>query len=308
MRIFIHSAHAALEYDQARMFSEAGLQVAGRWDLGSTQRPKLAGITDHNSDLSFGDVVLVHQCDNFPRVVAEYEAAGFPVILNAFGQGDEQQTKTIAGLATLNPKIHVVAYSRKDHARFAAFAPADQVHLIRFGKRLDDYGAWVGDWPVLFVAVNAIARRGHGGQACNFWLVNYLADQSFPILMGGIESDFLHNGVGELSDRGLRNVLRHARGAFIPGTIPAPYTLGLVEAACAGTPIIAYDNGHGILNEGFDLPMDDTGSGICRLAEILIGDRQKAVMFHERSLACARANFDVQTVTAEWLDVIRRLS
>ena len=93
MRIYLHSCHAVLEYDQARMFTDLGHEVTGVFDIGSVQRPKVEGVTDHNTEYQAAsiDVVVMHQTADFALRGAQYAVDGTPTIAIAFGQGCDRQ-------------------------------------------------------------------------------------------------------------------------------------------------------------------------------------------------------------------------
>ena len=160
MKVFIKSCHGSLEYDHARMFVDMGYEVGGDWDLGGTQRPKIIGVTDRNFDINNFDVVVLHQVSDFGNVMDCLLQSGKKVVSVAFGQGSMEQHNHVSALCRNYPNAYVAAYSRKDFRIYQECqCPPQKLELIRFGKYLEDYGNWVGKWPVCYISCNSIHKR-----------------------------------------------------------------------------------------------------------------------------------------------------
>jgi glycosyltransferase involved in cell wall biosynthesis len=59
----------------------------------------------------------------------------------------------------------------------------------------------------------------------------------------GPGSEVLRGGVGSLEYDAMRRYLRHTRAYLYTGTRPASYTLGLIEAAMTGVPVVVIGPG-----------------------------------------------------------------
>jgi len=242
------------------MFVSMGHQVAGNFDTGSKQRPKLEGVTDVSYDvreaMSHADMIVLHQCDNYSMVFKQYcDGMGKkPVVLNYFGQGCDEQHHHVAAILGNTPNAYVVCYSRKEEHMFKKLgAPEEKYRMIRFGKVLEEFRepGWNGRLPIGYMSCNSIERRGEG---CGWPAAKRLIDSvGFPLLLSGRETESLPNGIGELDYEGIKSMYRNARCFVSLGTKPAPLVLTQIEAMMTGCPVIVLDNGCGILQEGLPL-------------------------------------------------------
>lgn len=315
MKIFIHSCHASLEYDQVRMFLGMGHAVVGHFDVASTQRPRIPGVTDRSipvtqiskATLAGADVVILHQCENFHLRALHYAALGVPVIVMAFGQGGNEQHAFIAKQAREGLPVHVAAYSATDYHRYRGLGLTDrQVTLLHFSKRQEDYRVWTGQWPVIYIACNSIFRRGADGTACQWPMIQKLM-QEFPVVLSGIETELV-GGLGEVSPAAQRNLLAQARVFLAQGTVPAAYTLGLVEACMAGTPVVASDNGYGIAHEGFDIEVGRGYGDVAQLCRRLLDNHDYARMRSAASQRTAAVYFDENNNKQKWEELLHAVT
>jgi hypothetical protein len=312
MRVFIESCHSALEYDQVQMFSVLGHEIAGHFDVGSKQRPKIAGITDTSLDPAVGlegaDLYIMHQV---PSYIDRFRAACMqrgkrPVVLNCFGQTDKWQFEGVSDTLKTYPNGFVVAYSKREYNLFlAAGAPANKVRMIRFGKAVNEYqafGGWNGDAQFAFVAGNSIHRRGEG---CGWPILGrVLSESPHSLLISGKDTEELPNGLGELSFDTLRSMYRNARCFVSMGTCPAPYVLTLMEAMCSGCPVIAYNNGWGIRDEGFDIIVVDSPYLLSYYINQLIKDKAFAQYWSQKVKTSAMRNFEMGKVAMDWANFL----
>jgi hypothetical protein len=291
------------------MFTEyLGCAVAGSFDTGSAQRPKLE-CTKESSPIEDGvaesDVMLLHQCEDYSNVFERYAQARSgigPVVLNLFGQGClEQHQHTVQTLRECS-NAYAVAYSHKDAGVLMQLgAPREKVAMIRFGKVMDDFrehGGWTGHLPVCYMSCNAIKRRGDG---CSWPLAEELLLTDLPLIVSGRETLELDRGIGELSYEGLRSMYRQCRCYLSLGTKPAPLVLTLIEAMCTGTPVIAYDNGCGIVGEQLDgVLIARNVHEITMAVEYLVEHPEKAI---NNSAVCrytAEQEFSMDIVADRW--------
>ena len=310
MKVHIHSCHATLEYDTAVQFKMLGWEVGGTFDVGSVERPKVEGATDRSTPnfLEEADVILLHQCENFPQVQEQYiKKYNKPVISHAFGQGCYAQHAYLTQLCKDTPLSSIVAYSRKDYLMYKDLGvPESQLALIRFGKNLDEYrsaGGWSGRLPICYVACNSAPRRGDG---CGWTVLNTLVDMGIPILLSGTETEVLHFGVGQMSYVSMKAMFRQARCYLSLGTMPAPYTLSFMEAMCAGCPVVAYDNGYGIAGEGFDVALCKSAEDIALTIGQYWRDRGAAEMASQKMIANSDREFDNNKVIQQWKTFVER--
>ena len=257
MRVFIHSCHAALEYDQAKMFLGLGYHVAGNFDVGSKQRPKVKGVTDVSYEYELGleesDVYVLHQCEDYSNVFERYAARRKDrgsVVLNLFGQGCEDQHKHTVQTLNNYANAFAVSYSHKDHDHLIALgADPEKCRMIRFGKDLDEFrqhGGWTGRGNFAYMSCNGIQHRNEG---TSWPMFNELMKTDVTLILSGADSLRHPWGIGELDYSVLRSMYRNC-GVYVSlGTKPAPLVLTLIEAICTGTPVLAYDNGCGIADE-----------------------------------------------------------
>jgi len=315
MNIWINSCHAALEYDHAKIFATLGHEVSGLFDLGSLQRPKIPGITDQEcapkihednqtrdikiGDIGNPDVIIVHQTADFVDRARAYAEQGCQVVQIIFGQGSPAHHQALAGVARNFPNLWIVPYALKEYNIYIqAGAPADQVRMIRFGKPRSDFdpNSWEGSEPFCFVPCNSVHHRGEG---CNWDSLQLLMGSGIALKVGGKDTEEV-SGLGELSFDEYRGWLKKAQCYLHLGTIPAPYTLTLVEAACSGTPIVALDNGCGLATEGFGIIRSEKVSVILGEIRRLLGEEEHRKHQHEHSCALANIVFSGEIVLKQW--------
>jgi glycosyltransferase involved in cell wall biosynthesis len=127
--------------------------------------------------------------------------------------------------------IEVVRYSPRERV-IPNFAGEDT--MIRFYKDPDEYTGWHGSDPrVLVITQNPVERQAHVGTG---WMLEVLKDLPHRII--GPQTEVI-GGEGKVSPSELIEAMRSARVMLYTGTIPASYTLGLIEAMMTGTPVVA---------------------------------------------------------------------
>lgn len=297
--IFIKSSHASLEHDQARLFHDLGFPVAGDWDVGSKQRRKIPGVTDHNSDIRDFDFIVLHQVPDYCDVMQQLLDAGKIVVLSAFGQSDTWQYEAVGRLCRDYKKAYVTPYSAKDNRLYRKHGcPSAKVRHIRFGKYLEDFKPWTGEGrngqPFAYVACNDIQNRGHG---CGWELFKQVR-QNVPTILSGKNTGEVQ-GLGEVTEEEMHDLMAQASCFLSFGTAPAPWVLTQMESWCAGTPVVIYNNGHGIAEESMPLLLESTVEGLVAQANRLISDADYRQLWHEMSMQNA-ALFDVREIAPQW--------
>lgn len=293
--IFIKSCHASLEYDQARMFHDLGYPVFGDFDLGSTQRKKISGVTDRNSKAEDFSLILLHQVPDYHLHMEGLLMRGNRVVLSAFGQSDTWQYAAVANLCRNFPHGYVSAYSEKDfRLHLEKGCPPEKIRLIRFGKYLDDFAPWSGNSGTAYAAGNDIHKRGDG---CGWELLRKVREQ-VPLVLSGKNTQGV-GGLGELTESEMHERMWDAACFISFGTAPAAFVMTQMEAWCAGCPTIIYNNGFGIAGEGLDIILCSSVDEIVQHARRLIGSKEDRLAAHEASLRNA-AKFDVKVIGPQW--------
>jgi glycosyltransferase involved in cell wall biosynthesis len=323
VNIWINSCHAALEYDNAKTFTALGHKVSGLFDVGSKQRPKIPGVTDvkmpdsvhesnktasvNLSDVGDPDVVVVHQTADYPQRVEAYARQNKSAVISIiFGQGNPAQHNALARVARYYPNVFIVVYALKEFSIYTRYgAPADRLKLIRFGKPQDDFDpdSWTGTEPVCFCPCNSVHQRGDG---CNWSAIQLLLGAGLPLKLGGKDTEQV-GGLGELTFDEYREWLKKSYCYLHVGTIPAPYTLTLVEAACSGTPIIALNNGHGLAGEGFSIDIADKVENAASLIQTMLSNDGYRQARHDHSVYLARTAFSGDIMNRQWDQLLKQI-
>ena len=315
-RVFIHSCHGSLEYDQAKMFLGIDHHVAGNFDVGSPHRPKIKGVTDVSYPYELGleeaDFYVLHQCEDYSNVFERYavqRAARGPVILNLFGQGCEDQHKHTVEVLNTHRNAYAVSYSHKDHNHLLDLgAHPDKVRMIRFGKDLSEFrehGGWSGRLPVAYMSCNCIQHRNEG---TSWPMFNELMKTDVPLVLSGDDSRRHPYGIGTLDYATIRAMYRQCSVYVSLGTAPAPLVLTLIEAICTGTPVIAYNNGCGIAGEQLDgvkivNNVVDLYHAIWAATRMLTHPEKLA--WHDKMVKLADSEFDMEIVSRKWDEFMR---
>lgn len=302
MPLFIQSCHASLEYDHARMFRDLGFSVFGEFDVGSSQRPKIPGVTDHNSNINDFNFIVLHQVPKYCRKMKELLDQGKRVVLVSFGQTDTWQYVESGKLCREYPHAYIAAYSAKDFRLHRdQNCPSHKIRLIRFGKYLDDFQPWTGEKPTCYATCNSIHRRGHG---CG-WVLMDEARKQIPLILSGKDTQEV-GGLGEVTELEMRELLRTSACFLSFGTAPAAIVMTQIEAWSAGCPTVCYDSGHGLKEENLPLIMEKTVDGLVNQVRHLIAEKEYRNLWHRQSLDNAR-RFDVKTIGQQWTDFIKEI-
>jgi hypothetical protein len=253
-RILLLTAHSIAEYDDLRMLSELGHEVFSigaytdpahptddkRPPLDVPYFPELALLVDgdqmahkqHLPDdlIDWSEVIIAH------HFVYDWIAGQWGrirdkrVIWRTCGQSNPD----LEGfMRYLRPEgLQIVRYSPLE-GKSPISAGADAI--IRFGKEPADWYGWEGNLlAVGNVTQDMLGRAEATGHA--FWEV---ATRELAVAPAGPMSQDLRGGVGNLDYEELRAYLRSIRVMLYTGTLPAPYTLGLIEAMMTGTPTVS---------------------------------------------------------------------
>lgn len=330
-RLLYISGHEVLEYDDLRLFADAGIDAfspgayadpASRGNRVRGPLPKPASQEDFEAyktgcarDQSNGalwrftrefahrfDAVLVN---HFPEnLLNNLEAIGdMPMILRTVGQSSAGLE---ASLVPLGKRLRVVRYSERE--AHDSLLPTDRV--IYFGKYVDEHPQWRPGGKRLVTFMND-AWRHHSRPGF----------PDYEAIVAGHEADLYGLGNDKLTNaRGLvppaRQLALYAecRAYVYLHSLVAPYTLNLLEALCAGAPIIAPATSmtlgspvthwlperyevEAILSGGAGLSYSSVEEGRAVLARL---DEFDLPALSARARSRAREKFDAAKIAEEW--------
>lgn len=324
MNLLLLTAHSIAEFDDVRMFTDLGYDVfsigayADPSDPGDDKRPALPNAPRHpelaalcldqmkakeqlpDEVLDWADVVIVH------HYVRQWVAAQWPrirhkrVVWRTCGQSDLDVERVMGPLT--RDGLAIVRYSPAEERYFQGRSWAGQDAVIRFGKYPGDYGPWNG-WERS--VGNVTQDMFNRGDWCGltFWLE---ATQSLEVRPAGPGSQQLRGGIGALTYEQLLSYLATQRAYLYTGTLPASYTLGLMEAMLSGTPVVSISGeawaGPAELFEAAEL----TGIGASTpqyagdMLRTLLFDGARAAAMGQAQRAKAIDLFGIETIGAQW--------
>lgn len=185
--------------------------------------------------IDWADCIMVHHVTerwlfpNWPRIRHKR------VIWRTVGQSDHEKEWKTQPYA--RDGLEIVRYSPREHV-IPNFAGEDT--MIRFYKDPDEYVGWYGEADesaerayVLIVTQNPVKRQAYVGTA---WAIE--ATKGLNVRWVGPQTEDV-GGAGKVPPDQLMEEMRQARVILYTGTIPASYTLGLIEAMMTGAPVVA---------------------------------------------------------------------
>ena len=339
MNILLITAHSIAAYDDFRMLTDLGHDVFNldgyidpahphvdmRPALPDAPRhPELTAVVDAlgtrdnltaakeripDELLEWADVAIFHHYLDrwFMPNSARLARADVRVVWRTCGQSDFNLEDRMEPYR-LGGQVSIVRYSPAEQRFFEGTGHwAGQDALIRFGKYLGDYPEWTGpaeNGPA-FIA-NVTQDMAGRGEHCGltFWI---RATRGLTALPAGKDSEKLPGGVGFLPEPDMLDYLRQASAYLYTGTVPASYTLGLMEALLIGVPVVSIGPdawaGPGALFEGHELAFPlvaDTPELARDMLRRLIEDRPYAAMVSAEQRLRAQALFDVAVVGKQW--------
>lgn len=344
MRILYLGSHSVLEYDQVKLWTDLGHDVfsIGAYTdpahPGDNKRPPidapfhedLAALAHatrvkheaepvnwaidwakadlHPSLIDWAEAIIV-DCFPVQWVAAQWNRLSHKrVIWRTIGQSHpdiEDEMRRLKGL-------QIVRYSpaeQRFYEKIGHWAGSDA--LIRFGKDPADWYGWTGSEAV--VGNLSQHNTDNGRDAWLNWAFFEQATKGLPVSIAGTNSEH-KGGLGSLDYDAMRAYLRRIRVMLYTGTQPASYTLGLIEATMTGTPVVSIGpermwmpdlfEGSDILGEAFDRP-DDAHK---LLSGILEWPDQWRQFQSDGQREAAIAMFGVETIGAQWADVLGRVA
>lgn len=270
MRILLLASHAVAEYDDLRMLHDLGHDVfapGGYADPANPTEdlrpalpeipghPDLAALCDeqrrkHGEDglgwaidwakadlhpdlIEWADAIIVH---HFPDrwIMGQWRAISRKrVIWRTCGQSNPDMEAYLLPLRKAG--LQIVRYSPREATFFGSirsFAGEDAV--IRFGKYPGDFPEWIGDHEaVANLTQNMVGRAAYCG--LDFWRE---ATRDLAVAPAGANSEEI-GGIGRLPYAETFGYWKHSRVHLYTGTVPASYTLSLIEGMMAGVPTVA---------------------------------------------------------------------
>jgi hypothetical protein len=253
LRILYFSSHEVLEYDDLRMLTDMGHKV---FSIGTYSKPGSVGAFRPASPQFFqpDDYEAFKNCgcegpeqvtpafgsrfdlaivNHFTHLLASaFRCMGDkPIIWRSIGQSNQPIEDY---LKHFRDRITIVRYAQAE-VSLPGFAGSDAV--IYFGKSRDDFGApWVGgDRFVTFH--NGYLTRANVSVPRLDQFQTLEAD--YPIDLWGGSNEGIASSRGVAPADKQAEILRYCSGYIYIPTVPPSYTLGFMEAAGVGTPLIA---------------------------------------------------------------------
>jgi hypothetical protein len=284
--VFLHSVHASLEWNLCHLLRHCGLRLAeANCDLSHSVRPLIPGYTDRTyspelsrrvetlscrvEDFDGCDFILMMNPGDFQDRVVHF-AKFRPTIVYINGQWLPHQMDTLAAAmnAELNrrgsPRIYAAVYTIYEEEYLKARVHRELHSHIRYLRFPMDF-RWYHPWfyaektgkrveglapapplrcPFVYTSCNRIHVRA---QECQYadWLA---ITAGFPYMLSGDRTEQI-GGMGLVEFDQLRQ-LYWTCGVYcgVP-CWPAPLVMNMVEAMCAGAPIVYLDNDQGIAGE-----------------------------------------------------------
>lgn len=347
MKILYVGCHGVLEYDEMRMFTEMDSRLGEALSieifslLGAYQNPLQAG-DFMRSTIPHGRFYpelysVALQCDKsniHPELLDWADVILF--MHNAAVPGDTHAQAWLAGnwqrIKDKNKKViwrsigqstpaierELVTY-RAQGLKIVRYSPiensipdyAGMDALIRFGKDEDEFNNWNGEKEHVITFAQSFMKRGDHLNYPLFEEVTY----QFNRKVFGPENENLGtiNG-GVRSYQELKQELRDARVFYYFGTVPAPYTLSIMEAMMTGIPVVAVGSGlrrhpaypwnnyeiPTIIENGVNGFVSDSVTELQGFIRLLLSDKHRAREVGERGRARAIELFGYQSVMSAW--------
>lgn len=342
MNILLITAHSIAAYDDVRMLTDLGHDVFNldgyidpahpHVDMrpalpGAPRHPELMAVVDAlgtqdnltaakerlpDELLEWADVAIFHHYLDQWLVpnLARMRAAGVRVIWRTCGQSDFRLEDRMRPIREAG-HVEIVRYSPAEQRFFEPAGHwAGQDAVIRFGKYPEDYPAWTGpdagSPPFIANVTQDMAGRGeHCG--LTFWVRATAGLAAYP---AGKDSEKLPGGVGFMPEADMLDYLRQAAVYLYTGTVPASYTLGLIEALMVGVPVVSIGpgawQGPSALFEGHELAglSTDEPQDAREMIRRLMSDPGMAALISADQRARARGLFDVELVGQQWLNLL----
>src|SRR5262245_7727361 len=206
----------------------------------------------HDDIIDWADVIIVH---HFPDrwIAGQWDRIKHKrVIWRTCGQSDPRLEQFMAPFVLEG--MEIVRYSPRERIAFGDNFAGEHA-VIRFGKYPADYGPYKGDWtmgsarecdvilpfdelePTPFVG-NLTQDMAQRGDMAGLWAWREFTAGLPTAPAGKGSGDLEPTGLGMLPYETMLRYLAGMRVYFYTGTVPASYTLNLIEAMLSGTPVV----------------------------------------------------------------------
>jgi hypothetical protein len=326
MNILYLSCHEILEYDEIKLFTEMGHKVVSYGAYSNPNspgilRPKIDGMFFDNelyqlvlqSGKDFPHPKLVEWADVVIVMHKQEWVAGVHyakrIIWRSIGQNTAGQEQKLKFLKGKSPRLQIVRYSPYEK-RISGYAGEDA--CIRFYKDEQEFDGWQGSVYQGMTIAQSMPNPGRQREL-NYSLFEQVAKQ-VPLSLFGVGNESSQFHTGELSYNALKQTLKQFRFYFYTGTMPAPYTLGFIEALMTGIPIVAigeglaYDNFYqqntyevaNILKTGKNGFVSDDATTLVKYCRDLLDNPQMAKKIGDNGRATAVELFGKEIIRRQW--------
>jgi hypothetical protein len=190
--------------------------------------------------------------------------------------------------------------------------------MIRFAKDEQEFSGWTGERQQVMALSQSFKKRGaHLG----FSVFDKVTGGMNRKVYGSDNEDLGEMFGGSPSFHELQAVLRQNRVFFYFGTIPAPYTLGFIEAMMTGIPVVAVGKQLRRMDayhwENYEVPdiivngvngyVSDDINQLRGYIQNLLDDQQLAKSIGEAGRQTALGLFGKRQRMQEWSDFLRKL-
>ncbi|MFA5937106.1 MAG: hypothetical protein WC822_04485 [Candidatus Paceibacterota bacterium] len=235
-------------------------------------------------------------------------------VWRTIGQSIPHVEKMLAPLR--NEGMLVVRYSPKE-ATIPGYIGHDAI--IRFHADPAEFNNWTGSEKRVITVAQSIKARG---EFCHFDIFN-AATMDLPRLVYGPGNENLGGMWGGCPDYdGLRQALREASCFMYTGTQPASFTLGYIEAALTGVPIVAIGpvlgnsifgreqdtyEVHELIQNGVNGFWSDNIAELHEKCELLLNERGIAECISANARQAAIHTFGIEMIKTKWKEFFDNL-
>lgn len=211
--------------------------------------------------------------------------------------------------------MNIVRYSPLEE-KLPNFAGSDA--MIRFYKDPEEFKDWVGEKEQVITMAQSFKKRGDHLGFATFDRVT----ANFRRKVFGSENEDLGdiNG-GRVDYQHLKNELKENRVFFYSGTIPAPYTLSLIEAMLTGIPVVAIGpklRDHtayhwpnyeipDIITNGTNGFWSDNIDELIGYIDLLMKDKERAQAVGQAGRNTAIELFGKEKIMKQWIEFLKRI-
>lgn len=353
MRILYSSVHEILEYDELCQLTELegvtnpgfGIEV---FSLGAFSNPVQSGgfmrsvipkgrfypdlfqlAMQSSSDFIHEELINwadVWVCMHNPRLPGQNQeqpwlhnnlhrflSKGKKVVWRSIGQSTPSIERELVKYRQMGMKI--MRYSPLEE-KLPGYAGADA--MIRFAKDEDEFSNWNGQNQQVITIAQSYKKRG---EHLKYPLWEKVSSGFNKKVYGTENADLGKDWGGSPSYEQLKAVLRENRVFFYSGTVPAPYTLSLMEAMMTGIPVVAvgaglrkmspydwenYEVPH-IISNGVNGYISDNIDELRGYIQALLDDGELARRIGDAGRKTAIELFGKRQIMNQWSDFLRRL-